>query len=176
MMRRCKAVRGANNSLAPSTRPEDRVGHSADSSLSRAARVPWLWRRDGIAHKRGKKEAKGKERKKKKGRKKSKALSFACTPFCRTPGTARELRYTRCTEHRGARKTHMARVDVVYVRTYAHEREKEREAWGERLSIFFVPKRRKHRDRRREVVRGTETDNVKAHTANRPVTPRSYVT
>ena len=58
-------------------------------------------------------------------------------------------------------------------------RGREKELWGERLSIFFCPQATKapqHRRGGRGVVRGTETDNVKAHTVNRPVTPRSYVT
>lgn len=140
MMRRCKDVRGANNSLAPSTRPEDRVGHSADSSLSRAARVPWLWRRDGIAHKRGKKEAKGKERKKKKEEKNRRLCHSLVHLFA-----ARQEQPENYGTH-GVPSTHGVRGRHTWqgltlctcVRMHTRERERERSVGREAID-FFCP-------------------------------------
>lgn len=67
--------------------------------------------------------------------------------------------------------------DGLYIYVYSpvtvKEREREWIVGREGIDFFLSPS---DESAAGGVVRGTETDNVKAHTANRPVTPRSYVT
>ena len=59
------------------------------------------------------------KKEKKKEEKKRKALLFACTPFCRTPGTARELTvhtvYPGHTRDAHNSKTHTLGDDGIYI-------------------------------------------------------------